>query len=433
MQHFLPFERNPKIAVAVSGGPDSLALMLLVYIWNRTVQGTITVLTVNHNLRPEAVEEAQYVNDICKDLHLQHITLEWKHDGINSNIQARARQSRYQLLTEYCQQHDILHLMCGHHADDLVENFFIRLLRGSGLAGLTSNNVYFYNNVRIIRPLLNVTKPQLQKYLNTKNIQWITDPSNNNNKYLRSEVRNLLHSLSNISSYHKLNTDLIRGRVVLTQSHLNRAVESINSEILYAMTRAVNLYPAGFTKINHALFFQASEEARYAILAHLLMIIGSNMLPPRFASLEKLMHNLAGAKNNYVQTLHGCIIQYMNNEIFIYKEFGRHLPTPQPLKHLMVWDSRFRVICSDLQLDNHCFKIDCLNESEYQSIKLNIQSTCALNQYYRKNILFTFPVVKHLEKVVAIPHINYYNDVLAKKSISFIFEPQLTSHWFHFS
>lgn len=424
------FEKNPKLAIAVSGGSDSLALMLLVKHWNEKVKGEITVLTIDHHLRSESTSEADYVSSICQNIKLQHVTLHWIHKGITGNIQAQARKARYQLLTNYCQEHDILHLITGHHADDIVENFFIRLLRGAGLAGLSSHNLFFVNNVRIIRPLFNITKQDLKKYLEQQNIKWINDPSNSSNKYLRTQVRDLLKSML-ISFQHNFTVELLKKRIMLSQMHLTRALDSVNNEIIHYVVYAVKIYSAGFAVIDRKLFRQASPEARYAILSYLLMIVGANTKPPRFSSLQRIsLHDIQ--EYNTYKTLHGCIVEYSIEYIIIYREFGRCYPRSQVVSNSVVWDYRFKVV--DNRKNNRMnLTIDYLKKSDYHLIKSYVESN-QRNAYfnYSRKILFTFPVIKHLEKVVAIPHIKYYSDKTIQESVSFVFEPKLISRWFHY-
>ncbi|KJV55937.1 tRNA(Ile)-lysidine synthetase [Orientia chuto str. Dubai] len=430
MDFFGPFEKTPKLAIAVSGGSDSLALILLVKHWNQKVKGQVTVLTVDHRLRSESASEANYVSKICKDIKLKHVTLNWIHQEITGNIQAQARKARYQLLTKYCQEHDILHLVTGHHVDDIVENFFIRLFRGSGLAGLSSHNIFFVNNIRIIRPLFNITKLDLQRYLKRQSIQWINDPSNSSNKYLRTKVRSLLKS-EFISFQHDFTEELLKKRIILSQEHLNRALESINNEIIYYVVHAIKIYPAGFAVINRLVFRKASNEARYAILAYLLMIVGTTEKPPRFISLQDLI--LKDIHESYTnKTLHGCVIEYSLQYIIIYREFGRYYPKPQPVINSVIWDCRFKVI-DNRNDSNMNLIIDYLKQKDYLLIKQYVKNNQESVYFkYSKKILFTFPVVKYLEKVIAIPHIQYYSNKTFEKSVSFIFEPQLVSRWFHY-
>ncbi len=133
-----PFEDNPQIAAAVSGGADSLALALLLHDWARPLGGHVTALTVDHGLRPEAAAEARFVARTLKPLGLAQQTLRWRGVKPEANISAMARRARHDLMSRCCARRGLLHLALGHHLDDQAETFLLRLGRGSGLGGLAA-------------------------------------------------------------------------------------------------------------------------------------------------------------------------------------------------------------------------------------------------------------------------------------------------------
>lgn len=133
-----PFEREPRLAVAVSGGPDSMALLLLAQEWAAARGGRVSALTVDHGLRAELSAEAAQVAQWAGLLGVSHVALTWIGDKPTADIQAAAREARYCLLEEWCAASGVFHLLLAHHRDDQAETFLLRLARGSGLDGLAA-------------------------------------------------------------------------------------------------------------------------------------------------------------------------------------------------------------------------------------------------------------------------------------------------------
>ncbi|MGL5837982.1 MAG: tRNA lysidine(34) synthetase TilS [Sphingorhabdus sp.] len=177
----------PGIGLAVSGGPDSLALMLLA---NEAFPKAIRIATIDHGLRPEAAEEAAYVAHLCAERGLPHDRLK-PDQPITGNIQSAARMARYALLNEWADRHGLRWIATAHHADDQFETLLMRMARGSGLAGLASIRE---TNGRIIRPLLGFTKTELVAICERYGVAPCNDPSNANADFDRVQIRNWLQS-----------------------------------------------------------------------------------------------------------------------------------------------------------------------------------------------------------------------------------------------
>jgi len=160
-----PLAEFSKVALAVSGGPDSVALMRLVARWRAgPAKGPqLGVLTVDHQLRPGSREEAQYVGQIAAGLGLPHAILTWEHEQMSTaGLQERARAARYDLMATYCHANDIPALVTAHHLDDQAETFLMRLKRGSGLDGLAAiPERGAWAGITVLRPLLDVPKARL--------------------------------------------------------------------------------------------------------------------------------------------------------------------------------------------------------------------------------------------------------------------------------
>ena len=184
--------------VAVSGGPDSLALSFLSKVYSLKNSLNPKYFLVDHKLRENSTSEANNVRKSLKKISVNLNILNWKGPKPETNIQSVARDKRYNLLIERAKKFKINHILVGHHLDDLFENFFIRIIRGSGLKGLVSlGKKTQQDKIDIIRPLLDLSKNDLI-YI-SKNIFgfYVDDPSNKNDKFKRVKIRNLLKQLEN--------------------------------------------------------------------------------------------------------------------------------------------------------------------------------------------------------------------------------------------
>ena len=199
---FSPLVDTRRIALAVSGGRDSLALMFLINKWleNNKFEKHVVVLTVNHQLREESHAECAEVALIAEGYGFHHKILIWHHGNIKTSIQEKARNARYDLMIDHLKENNIDTLITGHTLDDKIETFLMRLSKGSGLEGLksiqTSRNL---NGINLFRPLLKITRDQTTKILVSQNIGWIDDPTNNDEKYERIKIRNNISALEKLS------------------------------------------------------------------------------------------------------------------------------------------------------------------------------------------------------------------------------------------
>lgn len=178
---------DARIALAVSGGPDSLALLLLAHT---CFPGRIAAATVDHGLRAEAADEARYVAQICAAKDIPHRILT-PHTPITGNIQSSARKARYDLLHAWADELQCAYIATAHHADDQLETMLMRLARGSGTDGMSGVRAV---HGRIIRPLLEFTKDELTEICTDAGTTPIYDPSNSDTKYDRVAVRQWLAS-----------------------------------------------------------------------------------------------------------------------------------------------------------------------------------------------------------------------------------------------
>ena len=302
------------LAVAVSGGPDSLALAYLTKCYSLKNKIKVKYYIVNHKLRKESSLEAEVVKKVLKKIDIQCTILNWNGKKPSKNIQAIARDKRYFLLAKECKKNNIKYLLLGHHSNDLFENFLIRLVRGSGLNGLISfskNTEYGDQNLNIIRPLLNLEKKDLIHISNEVFSFSVKDPSNINENYKRTRIRNLLHSLEK----EGLDTKKLK----LTINNLKDSDKSIKFYIDRNLDKnSVFLKQKNTYILNHDFFDQAHEIV-FRSLTKIIQKLGKKYYPVRGKSINELIRGI-DAKLFSKVTLGGCFIERVNETILISKE-----------------------------------------------------------------------------------------------------------------
>ncbi|SMY06609.1 tRNA lysidine(34) synthetase TilS [Flavimaricola marinus] len=193
------FPRTPpeKIAVAVSGGSDSTALLHLFARWAAQTGHAVQAVTLNHGLRAEAAREAEAVARLCAELAVPHTVLQWDGAAAKGNIQAAAREARYRLIADWAKAQGVGGVALGHTQDDIAETFLIRLSRKAGLDGLAAMRPRFERDgVTWVRPLWQQSRAELRDYLIRNDVTWVDDPSNEDPAYDRTRARAALAALA---------------------------------------------------------------------------------------------------------------------------------------------------------------------------------------------------------------------------------------------
>lgn len=302
-----PFESNPRIAVALSGGCDSLALSVLADEWARARGGEIVALTVDHRLRAGSTAEARCVRAQCAEIGISHNILTRRGLKPKAGIQDAARQARYELLTNWCRDNYVLHLFLGHHLEDQAETFLLRLSRGSGVDGLSAMApVQARGEIRLLRPLLGVPKARLRAVLEKRKLSWIEDPSNLDPNYARIRFRQVLPILAG--------EGLDIARLAATAARMGRARTALETLTADVLAQAVSVFPEGYGLVKAEILNRADEEIALRALSRILMCIGARPYPPRLASLERLHDALGSGKPGPAKTLAGCRIIPMDKK-----------------------------------------------------------------------------------------------------------------------
>lgn len=302
----MPILKNSKIAVAVSGGSDSLALCVLLNQFVKEYGGQLHCLTINHQLRNDSLSEAIKVGEILKELGINHHIIPWEGDKPKSNIQEEARIARYNLLTEYCHNHDISYLATGHQKNDQAENFIIRLEHGSGVYGLSGiPSIGEFNKIKIIRPLLSFTKQELQDFLISQNIEWVEDPSNQNEKFTRVKIRNILNQYPEWID-----------KLATVSNNLSKTKDCIEYFLNKSIAELVE-HHSSYVAIKQEGFNELPQEIRFRMLTKLLQDFSSNPKPARGERLENLLAKIETGKAFKASTLSGCLVSRKKDNIII--------------------------------------------------------------------------------------------------------------------
>ena len=327
-----PFESRPHLAVAVSGGADSLCLVILAARWADRHAGRVTALSVDHGLRAEAGEEVQRVGDWLKPKGIGHQILSWPGPKPVTGVQAAARAARYRLMGGWCRQAGALHLALAHTLDDQAETFFLRLGAGSGPDGLAAMAaVRETADVRLLRPLLGVGKAALLATLEAEGQEWIEDPSNRDRAFARVRVRRAMAE-----------GGLKASSVARAAHRFGRARVALEAAASALLARAVWVHPAGHAWLEPKEFMAAPDDVSLRALGRVVTAVGGREHGPRVEKLERL-HGELGA-GTLARTLSGSRIITAGGKVLACRE-ARGLPGALATRpgERVIWDRRFVV------------------------------------------------------------------------------------------
>lgn len=305
--NFIQEYKHSKLAVGVSGGIDSMCLLY----WLHAVGVNIVCLHVNHRLRPEADIETEYVQNICKQLNVPCQIFYWDGEKPENGLEAAAREARYKMMTDFCHENNIEYLLTAHQSDDQIETFLMNLSRGSGLYGLSAMLPQSERNgIKILRPLLNVSRSELKKYCDDNGIKYFVDSMNSDEHYTRVKIR---------KNRHLLNDDLgiSDARLLLAIQNLGRTREWMDKYISSRLALVTRSWGAMFVS---SFLFDEAEEIRLKFLGSLIQTIGGNDYPVRLNSLKQALCNL---QSDCKFTLGHCTIRRLNDRILIVPEGKR--------------------------------------------------------------------------------------------------------------
>lgn len=326
------------IAIGVSGGADSLALMLLVADWSekQNISPEITIYCVNHGLRKGASAECELVVREAKKLGLEAYVLHWQGEKSKSALQENARNARYRLIGQAMKQNGAQILLTAHHSFDQMETILMRMANGSGMSGMVGMaKLSQIQGVEIYRPLLQISPDDLAKIVKQANITPVFDPSNIDENYERVRWRKILPILFNLG--------LDASRFEKLSVRLNRADEALNEITNILFDEKVTIDSFAVAKISKKDFLLQSKELQIRLLQKILRKIGSHKKPYALSQIEVLLNKISIGEVLKKQTLHGCVIEEKNKILIFAREVSKISKNTQMLDagQEMIWDNRF--------------------------------------------------------------------------------------------
>jgi len=321
---------NGPLGLAVSGGSDSLAMMVLAAQHAAQSGRSVRVVTVNHGLRAAAAEEANFVAEVADGLGLPHDTLLWQGWDGQGNLMDQARQARYRLMADWAARSSVAAVLLAHTQDDQAETLLMRLGRGAGVDGLSAMRSGFeVNSVLFYRPLLRATRDSLREVLRKNGQRWIDDPSNQDDQFTRARMRKALSVLAEAGPTAQ--------ELAQSATHLAAAKEALN----WAVARFAEDHvrqQVGDLLIAAAPFATLPAELQRRLLRHALAWVSGDGYGPRGAALAGFC---TGALAGEPATLSGVRMTHRKGDIYLYRELAA--VKAGPVERQDTFDSRWHV------------------------------------------------------------------------------------------
>ncbi|WP_258045540.1 tRNA lysidine(34) synthetase TilS [Mesorhizobium sp. NBSH29] len=323
------------LVAAVSGGSDSVALLMLARAWLKTAAPEVRLIavTVDHGLRPGSAHEAQTVRELCARHGIVHQVQHWHGDKPSTGIAAAARDARYGLLAQSARTAGTDIVLAGHTLDDQVETISMRGTRGDGrgLAGMASATLYD-QTVWIVRPLLQVRRTALRSWLTEAGIGWVDDPTNSDVRYERPRMRLALNESA----------------APIPVEAAQRARISLGKRAAWLISHHAQQVAPGLICLEPDFLSHSDADAGTYALRIMLAAVGGVEHLPEEARSGALHHKLrTGAAR---ATLSRCVVERRRGGVFLRREL-RGLPAAAPVVHGAVWDGRFIVDANHASTD----------------------------------------------------------------------------------
>ena len=400
-------QENASIIVAVSGGSDSLALLLLAknYLEKNYPACHLIAVTVDHQLRAESATEALDVAALCKQLGITHQILCWTGDKPSSGIASAARNARYDLLVLAAKQANATIILTGHTADDQVETYLMRRERegeGTGIAGegrglaAMARRTLLHKSVMLCRPLLSVWREELREFLRENKIGWVDDPSNDNQAYERPRIRQLAKSLDKAPLF-----------AAAHQAGFQRCADNQRvAALLNNKAETIRLF-AGDSLFLPAGWCDQDQAIASLALSYLLAAIGGQVFLPAIKDCAVLnlwlSQPLLTGKQR--KTLHHCVIEKSRKGIMIRRE-RRNLPVITLQKgEQVLWDGRYNIHNEGAEP----VTIAALNEKQLSAYlrEWSLETGGGHQLLFDKVALLSAPAVLHNSDVIGLPVLSH--------------------------
>jgi tRNA(Ile)-lysidine synthase len=321
------------LVVAVSGGSDSLSLLFLTraFLQSHASHVRLLAVTVDHNLRPEAADEAMAVQRLCQRFGIEHRTLVWRGDKPASGLIAAAREARYDLLAEAAEGIGADVILVGHTLDDQAETVAMRAQRGAGagLAGM-ARSMLFDERVWIVRPLLRERRETLRKWLTARDLSWIDDPSNDNPNFERVRTR------------LQLAEDGTGEGIAREAEEAGNARRAASNDAALLIDRHVTMPVTGLFRVGAEMLAGDAVDPEAVLLAFrgLLAMVGGTPYLPDVDRSRDLMAVMG--KGPARVALSRVVVDRRKNEIWLVRE-RRNMPTIELRHSRDIWDGRWQV------------------------------------------------------------------------------------------
>jgi tRNA(Ile)-lysidine synthase len=381
-------EREP-LAVAVSGGADSLALALLAKDWADTHGHNVQALVVDHGLRAESQDEATQTCDWLAQQGIASHVLRVELGASETAIQERAREARYDAMARWCAANGMAHVLLGHQREDQAETVLFRLLRGSapeGLAGMAA--VHKRLGITWLRPLLGVSKTQLQQYLRWRGQGWIEDPSNQSMRYLRVRLRRFL----------EMQGDEAVQRLAAVAEGFGRYRAQQEAQLQAVIAKQVRVYAQGFAQVQCAGWEDVPDALAQQVMLRVLMHVNGGTGAPRSDEVARLHAAMRGGGAK--RTLHACVVEATPEAWLVMREARALAPPIEWSQTGMVrWD-RFEL--SAERLPAPC-RVAALGAAGWRLIR----DQMAADHGLPRAVIEALPALWHLDAVLCVPHMGY--------------------------
>ncbi len=400
--------KSKKLGLAVSGGGDSLALLMLANRWAKIKKKELFVASVDHKLREESFEEIDHVKRITKSLTIDFSILEIK-NKIDGNLQSSARKERYNLLSKWAKSKELDIVLLGHNLDDQVETVFLRLFRGSGIDGLTG--IFprkIINDIIFFRPLLQISRDELRYFLQTLKINWVEDKSNEDLKYDRIKIRKILKNFAADFTIEKK-------RISQVTFHMQRAQFFLNENLIEQALKIVIFHPHGDVDIDIKEFKKINYEIQLRLISSLLLWISGKSYRPRFSHLEAFIIAICSPFFKS-RTLMGVIAIKFKNKITMRRELDAIKDFKIKNLNSFKWESRWVLKINQKDL------LQNLENLTVQPIKNLAQHNITIEEVkISHEVLKVSPGLFQNEKLICAPLIKY------GKSLEIIKHPNFDS------
>jgi tRNA(Ile)-lysidine synthase len=337
---FCPVAGHKALALAVSGGPDSLALMLCAKLWTQGLETPprVFVYSVDHGLRPEAAGEVQMVLGAAEKLGITARGLVWEGVHPQAGVQEAARAARYRLMGAAMAEDGAEVLLTAHHRNDQAETVLMRLAHGSGIEGLKGMEPFSsVEGVRVFRPFLTVDPDNLAALVAESGLTPVADPSNGDETYERVRWRRMLPDLARLG----LDASTL-SRFAMRMGEADKALADI---AIAAFEGLVELDGFGSARLERSAYLALSPAIAVRVLGRVLNIVGGRQKPRALGLVERLHDRLVGPGNVKNTTLMGCVARADDEAITVAREPGREMPADKPVAphSELVWDARFLI------------------------------------------------------------------------------------------